>query len=101
MTHDPHAKALIQSIKHARKHYDDLLQPYRDRFVGIPAGKEVPTKKDVENLQKLLKQAHQSAEAIWADLEEIQNSIGSFGLRNPVWHDAAKDTLSYMKKKAV
>jgi hypothetical protein len=54
VVHDQHAKAGIQSIKAARKHVDDLVDPYYERFIKRNPP-DVPTKKDAEDYERLVK----------------------------------------------
>ena len=55
MAHDTHANAFIKDLKQGLKHADDLQKPFLDRFIK---GKEVPSKKDVEDYHKLRTNCH-------------------------------------------
>ena len=97
MAHDPHATALIKNLKAGKKHADDQVAPYFERFIK---GNEVPTKKDVEDFKKLLTSIKQMADVMWADINECQRAIASFGGPGDTWFNAERVALQTLAKKA-
>src|SRR5690242_19972825 len=76
MAHDPHANALIQSMKTGRKQMEEKEHVFYDKFI---VKKQVPTAHDVEELAKVVKQMHDVSNLMHADLLEVQKAIQGFG----------------------